>query len=181
MKWFRDLLTRWLPRDEPKLSTQAVNDAWANAAQQPNLIPEAPGIKQEQFADTHELARKRAERQSMLYSQIVATNNRNITRDYGGGLPPVSFKPSLRDAKIPSLTATDMADPILAEQGVNFVDQGRKPAIVPKPSLEKEAEIIDMYEVDQSVKERAAQLVKNLPRDPETPAPRWASFTRISE
>lgn len=69
---------RAAPTPAPPAANQSVVDITAIFAPTP-----APALKQEQFADNHAQARQQAERQHTLYRQVVAHNNRHVTRDLG--------------------------------------------------------------------------------------------------
>lgn len=111
MKWLFNLLGIG---DDPSLgrSTHPASQAPAVAPTAPApLIPPPPAMKQEQFADLYEIAHARAMRTQLLYKRVVATNNSNVTRVFGAGLPPVSFAPSERSVRgANSLTDADMKE-----------------------------------------------------------------------
>lgn len=52
-----------------------------------------PAVRQEQFADVQ--AQHQQERVHTLYQRVMASNNRNVTRDYGKG-PVELFAPDAR-------------------------------------------------------------------------------------
>lgn len=100
----------------------------------PSLAPTAaplaptttPAIRQEQFAEV-----RAEERVTSLYRSVVATNNRNVTRDYGTHV--VDETRPLRDDYLdaPVMTAADEKE--LAELGYGVVyTEGERKRMVPK-------------------------------------------------
>lgn len=75
MNVIRNLWERWKGIDAP-----AATDTLGLP---PGLQPAQPALKQEQFADNHAVIRQQQERTRTLYRQVVAQNNRAVTRDLG--------------------------------------------------------------------------------------------------
>lgn len=95
----------------------------------PSLAPTAaplaptttPAIRQEQFAEV-----RAEERVTSLYRSVVATNNRNVTRDYGTHV--VDETRPLRDDYLdaPVMTAADEKELAELGYGVVYTDGERK-------------------------------------------------------